>query len=159
MEEVGHERVNLRKEPWNAILICESDLMLVQCHVDKLRNTKRPEPSLHHFLANRVEAWRQQTTVSPPTTFVQADFDSSWSLFDQASMDVSSDAYTYFGGTVNRLSVQGSVDSPHSPRNFEQSDKGQQQNTGISDSGDAYTMPAGTWPFGLNRVFGHTSNH
>jgi hypothetical protein len=133
--------------------------MLVQCHVDKLRNTKRPEPSLHHFLANRVEAWRRKTTIPPPTTFMQADFDASWSLFDQASMDVSSDAYTYYDGAVNKPSVQGSVGSPHSPQNFEESIEGQQQNTGTSESCDAYTIPAGTWPFGLNRVFGHTSNH
>lgn len=134
-----------------------ADLTLVQCHVDKLRNTKRPEPSLHHFLANRIEAWRQQTTNPQTTISMQGDFDPSWSLFDQASMDVLSDTFTYYDGAVDRPSVQGSGGSPQSPQ-FEGTIEGQQQNTGTSESCGTYTTPAGTWPFGLSRVFGHTSS-
>ncbi|KAF2027359.1 hypothetical protein EK21DRAFT_102562 [Setomelanomma holmii] len=84
---------------WAAILVLQGleggvgeqdDLLLVQDHLNKLQRTKRPAPSLHHTLADRLETWLQSMNTPPSTALALPDFDLSWTLFDQNNMDFTS---------------------------------------------------------------------
>ncbi|KAH7380214.1 hypothetical protein DE146DRAFT_288085 [Phaeosphaeria sp. MPI-PUGE-AT-0046c] len=152
---------------WAAIIVLQGveggageqeDLTLVQCHIDKLRKARRPEPSLHSLLASRVEVWQRQTTVPSTTSFIPFDLDPSWSLFDQANMDSLSDTYAYYDDPISKSSMQGSAGSPQSPQNLERSVDRQHRNAEANESWVTYTNPTGTWPFGLDRVFGSTTH-
>ncbi|KAF2004260.1 hypothetical protein P154DRAFT_543412 [Amniculicola lignicola CBS 123094] len=87
---------------WAAILVLQGldggvgehgDLMLVQGHLNKLQRTLRPAPSLHHTLAHRLKTWLQNMHT-PPTSFLpQPEFNPSWSLFDQNSIQLASGPY------------------------------------------------------------------
>ncbi len=63
-------------------------------HLDMLRETNEPKPSLRDKLASRLEQSLQTVNTPSPAAMghmaqaaAEAEFDCSWQIFDQAIMD------------------------------------------------------------------------
>ncbi|KAL5115650.1 hypothetical protein ACEQ8H_006449 [Pleosporales sp. CAS-2024a] len=149
---------------WAAILVLQGaqggigeheDLRLVQDHLDKLRKTNRPAPSLHHMLADRLDAWLQNMNMSPNLHMTQPVFDPSWSLFDQNSIQIASET-CYPQNSLEGNSAVGNT--PNNPRTHSQNlELAQQQNFDDPGFWNVYGDPTAAWPSGMTRLFGSTS--
>lgn len=72
-----------------------SDLGNIRIHLDFLRQTNEPKPSLHDKLATRLEQSLQGMQTPSPTALhdavslpvISPDLDYSWQIFNQASLD------------------------------------------------------------------------
>ena len=79
--------------------LAPSDLSLVQGHLNTLRSTHQPEPSLRHRLANRLESAMQNMHTPPsdlqefPTSLENSDLDSSWAIFDRNNLRLASPSW------------------------------------------------------------------
>lgn len=133
------------------------DLSLVQDHLDKLRRTKRPSPSLHHMLADRLEAWLRNMNMSPTVNLTQPVFDPSWSLFNENSIQIASGSCYPQNALHDESTFSNTADTSRPPTALVQH---QQQQT-YDDSGfwNVYESPAVSWPSGLNRLFGNSVFH
>jgi len=130
-----------------------SDLPLVQTHLNILQGTRRPAPSLHHTLANRLETWLQNMNTPPAIDpdVAQMEFDPSWAIFDENSNRLASE--TFFQQldvnqninleAENLDSMANNAVSVHDPRNF-QNGKGWNSHDNVIDA----------WPSNLLRLFG-----
>ncbi|KAH7093647.1 hypothetical protein FB567DRAFT_177989 [Paraphoma chrysanthemicola] len=141
---------------WAAILVLQGaeggvgehdDLLLVQDHLNKLQSTKRPAPSLHHTLADRLETWLQSMNTPPSTALTLPDFDLSWTLFDQSNMVL----------TSTSVHEQDTVTLAMNGKNTMEAslDHSQQQAPNDPEFWNAYSSGAGSWPSGFTRLFGH----
>jgi hypothetical protein len=127
----------------------------VQDHLDKLRSTKRPAPSLHHTLANRLDTWLKSIDIAPTAVLTQPEFDPSWSLFDQNSVQIASELYSETGPFTGIQSVDSLSKSPKSRNTSMNTQQGQ----GYEQQGfwNAYEHSVSSWPSSLGRVFGNTA--
>ncbi|TVY80419.1 hypothetical protein LSUE1_G003275 [Lachnellula suecica] len=83
---------------WAALLVLQGveggvDFVLIQAHLNMLQTTHQPEPSLRHRLADRLESSLQSMHTprsapdpDPMLDITSANFDSSWAIFDQNSI-------------------------------------------------------------------------
>ncbi|ORY11746.1 hypothetical protein BCR34DRAFT_483798 [Clohesyomyces aquaticus] len=147
---------------WAAILVLQGaeggvgehgDLLLVQDHLNKLQKTKRPAPSLHHTLANRLETWLQSMNTPPTAILPLPEFDPSWSLFDQNSIRIASEAYYQLDPTTDISTADGSTTQTHGSS----LESPPQPGYGNPDFWNPYGHSMGTWPSGLTRLFGNTA--
>ncbi|KAF7552942.1 hypothetical protein G7Z17_g3968 [Cylindrodendrum hubeiense] len=89
---------------WAALIVIQGveggngesdDLGNIRIHLDFLRQTNEPKPSLHDKLATRLEQSLQGMQTPSPTTLpdpmslpvISPDLDYSWQIFSQASLD------------------------------------------------------------------------
>ncbi|KAH7120221.1 hypothetical protein B0J13DRAFT_512709 [Dactylonectria estremocensis] len=89
---------------WAALIVIQGveggngeadDLRNIRIHLDFLRETNTPKPSLHDKLATRLEQSLQGMQTPSPTTLndamnipvISPDLDYSWQIFSQASLD------------------------------------------------------------------------
>jgi hypothetical protein len=139
----------------NSLLTSTLDLALVQDHLDKLRKTKRPPPSLHHMLADRLEAWLQNMNMSPTMNFTQPVFDPTWSLFDQNSIQIAAGPKYRQGDFDAEPALNDAANALHShcaPMNLEQ-----QQSYDEPGFWNVYGDATTSWPSGLTRLFGNAA--
>ncbi|KAH3951409.1 hypothetical protein HBI56_079290 [Parastagonospora nodorum] len=149
---------------WAAILVLQGaqggvgeheDLSLVQDHLEELRKTKRPAPSLHHMLADRLETWLQSVNLSPNLNLTQPVFDPSWSLFDQNSIQIASGSM--FQQTA--LDAGSDLDNPSITGQTDADAMAHQQQQNYDDPGfwNVYGNHSASWPSNLTRIFGNTA--
>ncbi|UNI22264.1 hypothetical protein JDV02_008167 [Purpureocillium takamizusanense] len=88
---------------WAALIVIQGievgvgepdDLASIRMHLDMLRETNEPKPSLRDKLASRLEQSLQTVNTPSPTTMnhmaqatAEAEFDCSWQIFDHAIME------------------------------------------------------------------------
>jgi hypothetical protein len=145
----------LNPKPYRiSVLNATPDLSLVQDHLDKLRKTKRPAPSLHHMLADRLEAWLQNMNMSPTANLTQPVFDPSWSLFDQNSIQIASGScYQNVLSDGSSISNTAIIPQTHATPVEHQ----QQQTYDGPGFWNVYGDPTDSWPSGLTRLFGNAA--
>jgi hypothetical protein len=135
---------------------CISDIALVQNHLEKLRKTKRPTPSLHHMLANRLQSWLDNMNMSPTANLVQPHFDPTWSLFDQNSIQLASDSYYQQCALDNGASVNTHESAPQPHDASIAQAQQQQQNFGDPGLWGVYGQTTNSWPSNFTRLFSNT---
>jgi hypothetical protein len=134
------------------------DIALVQNHLDKLRTTKRPAPSLHHMLADRLQSWLDNMNMSPTANLVQPQFDPTWSLFDQNSIQLASDSYYQQGALDNGGSMNPHESAPQ-PHDASVAQAQQQQNFSDPNLWSVYSQTTNAWPSNFTRLFSSTAYH
>lgn len=152
---VGEHEGKSNKSFLSRVILTNSDLSLVQKHLDKLQATKRPAPSIHHMLASRIETWLQNFSVTPTATLVQPELDMSWSIFGPGMAMPDSEAS--FASQTGNLVLQ-----PHSTiQNLQEQapmshDNFPQENH-HGESWDTYDQMPDLWPSHFGRIFGYST--
>ncbi|KAH8595745.1 hypothetical protein B0O99DRAFT_153855 [Bisporella sp. PMI_857] len=144
---------------WAAIIVLQAteggvgehdDLPLVQTHLNMLKRTHRPAPSLCHTLASRLETWLQSINTPPDgnAELTQLEYDPSWAIFDENSIRLAPESL-----------FQQLNDAPSNTENVQQSHdltlmSPQSRGFGNTRLWSGHEQVYDTWPPNFLRLFG-----